>query len=470
MTTIRKRISRPYLVIIILIPIMILVLFNIIVSFYIKSQAEEDLQNAVLEIAEQLEDNNALTESENRYFEAGFGLQNKWFDRNSNSSNIASIINNKSYTTSAELVVYDVNGNLSEIFNNDTFITDDLAGLVYGESEKTTQNEIGSVGFDGDTYYFIEVEYNGRNMSDKILYITKGLIIDEFVDTINMVLVIISVIITLVALIISSRVTNSIAKPIERLTTLVGNIKSDELATIDIESDNYEIKQLTHEINQLNKRIYHYDKSQKNFLHNASHELRTPLMSIQGYADGIEMGVFEDYKNTAHLISEQSKRLTTLVESLLKLARAENFSTNKKLEQLNISDSMIDLINGYNGYAISQNIEIKADITPKIFAKGNFELLQACAGNIISNAIRYANEKVCISLKTKDGKCVIKIQDDGKGVENLDKIFDRFSKGEDGNFGLGLSIAKISAEVMNGHIAVHNDNGAVFEITINQNM
>ncbi len=464
MLTIRKKISRPFLLIIILIPITIILLFNVIVSFYTRAQAEEDLLIAVDNIASGLEsqqnlDLNLPNANQNR-------PNIPSVSENKDSPNLASIINNQSHSSSAELVVYNKNGELSQVFNSSSFITDDLAVLIYDQTENLDYNEIGSVGYNGETYYVVEVEYETQTMTDKIVYISKGLVIDEFVFAINIVLLIVSVIITLIALFVSTRVTNAVAKPIEHLTSLVENMKSNELIVIDDRSDSFELQKLTSEINALNKRIYHYNESQKNFLHNASHELRTPLMSIQGYADGIEMDIFKDYKGTAHLISVQSKRLTSLVDNLLTLARAENFSANKKLERLNISEVLLDLINRYNGYATGCNIELKTDIEQNLFSNASSELLSGSVGNIISNAIRYANSTVTISLKNKNEKCIIKVEDDGKGIENIDKIFDRFSKGEDGNFGLGLSIAKTSAEMMNGEIKVYNDNGAIFEIIL----
>ncbi len=470
MITIRKRISRPFLIIILLIPISILVLFNVIVSVYTRSQAEEDLLGAVAEISNTL--NSELSSSPpaltpNRPNVSLPNPNDETGDTQSTLPNMASIINNQSHSTSAELVVFNRNGELSRIFNEESFITDDLADAIYAQTEKIGLGEIGSVRFDGDTYYVIEIEYQTQTFTDKIVYISKGLIINDLVTVINIVLITVSVVVTLLALFVSTRVANAIAKPIERLTSQVENMKSDKIVMIDNRSDSIELQKLTVEINKLNKRIFHYNQSQKNFLHNASHELRTPLMSIQGYADGIEMGIFSDAKGTAHLISDQTKRLTKLVDSLLSLARAENFSTNKKLERLNLSEYLINLINRYNGFAVSNNIEIKADITPDLHANSNSELLDGSAGNIISNAVRYAKSTVQVSLIKHDDKAVIIIKDDGDGIENIDKTFERFSKGEDGNFGLGLSIAKTSIDMMNGKVSVYNKSGAVFEIKIN---
>lgn len=441
MQSIRKRISRPYMFIIILIPLTTIILFNLIVSYSSKEKATKDLKQAVLEITQNIQKDNM--------------------------QNILSLIKNQSHTNSAELILFNNNGELTKLFDlRESFITQELAHLAYQEVKSLTQGEIGSFRYYNDVYYVAGVDYEKKMRTDKVVYISKGLILDDFVKTVNLVLIFISTIITVLALFISNKVTNSVAQPIERLTSVVENIKSDELIIIDDTSNSLELQKLTSEINLLNRRIYYFNQSQKTFLHNASHELRTPLMSIQGYADGIEMGIFEDARGTAHLISNQSKRLTKLVDSLLLLARAENFHARKKLERVNLSDCLLALIDEYNGYAFSNNINISSDLIQNVYVNSNIELLQGCIGNIISNAIRYAKTHVYISLMLKDDTATVTVKDDGNGVSNVDKIFDKFIKGEDGNFGLGLSIAKTSADIMNAKIKIDNDNGAVFQVII----
>jgi len=81
--------------------------------------------------------------------------------------------------------------------------------------------------------------------------------------------------------------------------------------------------------------------------------------------------------------------------------------------------------------------------------------------------MRYARQKVTISLEKKGGIVSLIISDDGDGIPQNDIpfIFDRFYKGKNGNFGLGLAIAKSAAELLNGRIKAYNqEQGAVFEI------
>ncbi|ONI48053.1 hypothetical protein AN643_03585 [Candidatus Epulonipiscioides saccharophilum] len=124
--------------------------------------------------------------------------------------------------------------------------------------------------------------------------------------------------------------------------------------------------------------------------------------------------------------------------------------------------------NTYNGYALSKSIQINYSIEENIFTKGNDELLRAIFGNILSNGLRYARTKIDIISKMDPFNSIVSIliKNDGEDITNQDKIFDRFSKGKNGNFGLGLSIAKTSISKLGGDIKAYNDNGAIFEVTI----
>ncbi|MDD4699705.1 MAG: ATP-binding protein [Oscillospiraceae bacterium] len=76
---------------------------------------------------------------------------------------------------------------------------------------------------------------------------------------------------------------------------------------------------------------------------------------------------------------------------------------------------------------------------------------------------------VKITLIQENEKAIIRISDDGNGIneQDLPNIFDRFFKGKSGNFGLGLAIAKSAVEFMKGNIIAYNQDGAVFEIRLN---
>ncbi|MCH4889974.1 HAMP domain-containing histidine kinase [Acidaminobacter sp. JC074] len=441
MITLRNKILKPFLIVIICMPIAIMILFNIGLSHYAKEQAKEDLAYVANNIPKGID-----TESIIRLFP---------------------FIRSQLGSSNVEVIIYNKLGKPARFLEEtNTFVTNEIANKTYRLIDDLPLGEITSFKLDGDDYYIIEVEYNNRGIYDKIVYISKNLHIDDFVITINLLLLLISILITAIAIFVSGRVSKSIARPLEQITHSIENVKADELQTVSSDSDNIEIQKLVNEFNEMNKRIYSVHNSQRTFLHNASHELRTPLMNIQGYADGIELGVFEDTKATAHLISDQSKRLTKIVDSLLTLARAENFDAATQLENLNLSDCLLEILNEYKGYTSKNNITLETKIPPNISVIANKELLLGSIGNIISNAVRYARKQIILKLECTKSHAIITIRDDGEGIKNIDHIFDRFAKGQDGSFGLGLSIAETSVKMMSGSIRAFNNKGAVFEMKL----
>ena len=86
------------------------------------------------------------------------------------------------------------------------------------------------------------------------------------------------------------------------------------------------------------------------------------------------------------------------------------------------------------------------------------------------SCMRYAGEEVEVSLKVKGEWAEIWVEDDGPGIASklLPHIFDRFYKGENGKFGLGLSIVKAGMEYMGGTAGVENKStplhGAVYRL------
>lgn len=101
---------------------------------------------------------------------------------------------------------------------------------------------------------------------------------------------------------------------------------------------------------------------------------------------------------------------------------------------------------------------------------GDEELLEKILDNLISNAIRYAKKAITIDVLQEKNCLKISVADDGDGINETDlpHLFERCYKGDDGNFGLGLSIAQTAAHSMNGQLTVANQTkgGAVFTLII----
>jgi signal transduction histidine kinase len=273
-----------------------------------------------------------------------------------------------------------------------------------------------------------------------------------------------------VALIVTYFLSNSITSPIEKLSKFALSIGKGDFTPNDFEFKEKELEDLNTALNKSVKQLGAYDSEQKAFFQNVSHELRTPLMSIKCYAEGISFGLMEPGK-ASETILEETDRLSDLVTDLLHIAKIDNITSVYATDELNLVEIVRDCGRRQQIMADKRQIRISFDFEEDVILHECVgELISRAVDNLISNAIRYAASEITMSCKDK-GNCIeISVADDGIGLdpEIIPHIFERFYKGNGGNNGIGLSIAKSAIEQHNGQIRVENlcDGGALFTIML----
>ena len=213
----------------------------------------------------------------------------------------------------------------------------------------------------------------------------------------------------------------------------------------------------------LGKRIETDQNRQKQFFENASHELKTPLMSIQGYAEGLEEGIFNEPKKATRVILNETDKMTSLVNDILSISRLESGAYKLNKEPLNMKDFLAECLTSMEASIFERNLHIGFDV-----AEGTIEAdrtqMEKAVRNILTNAIRYAKTEIRISY---DGKHLV-IWDDGTPIseESLKHLFERFYTGPNGNTGIGMSLTKEIVEQHGWKIKAENTAaGAQFVIT-----
>ncbi|PET36332.1 hypothetical protein CN514_24635, partial [Bacillus sp. AFS001701] len=227
-------------------------------------------------------------------------------------------------------------------------------------------------------------------------------------------------------------------------------------------------------------------KEQQEFVENASHELRTPLSVLQAGIDvlSVEQDRLSDFgKETLSDLKKELSDTRNLVHQLLFLARLDH----KQIAKVNIEEFRIDVFSEQIQKAWQYKASEKKQIIQllneeKFIVKTNQESLKQLINIFVDNAIKYSNEDRTISLnyyvrsEKKANYFYFEINDKGIGIEKelQEKIFNRFYRIEEhrsrdeGNTGLGLSIAKSIIESLNGEIIVNSEfgKGSSFKIKI----
>ena len=308
------------------------------------------------------------------------------------------------------------------------------------ESGEITEETIGETKY---MLYFLDI---GQNRSDRVQNVLLYCPIHDtsvILKEVSRLVLMIMGAMAGVSIVLFWFVAGSISDPVSRLCEAARGIGEKKFKRVETGTNVKELYELENEINQMQDNLLKADEAERVFFQNASHELRTPLMSISGYAQGIQRGVFEDAFQAAGVILDESSRREYIEDQI---ERLEGLAYQKKIK--------LEFLSGDEHKIISDVM-----------------LLGRAFSNVTSNCIRYAKETVQISVEAAGDRLKITIRDDGPGISEADlpHLFDRFYKGKNGNHGLGLSIAKRSMEYMGGNIeAESSPEGAIFMIILPQ--
>ncbi|MBO4450205.1 MAG: HAMP domain-containing histidine kinase [Clostridiales bacterium] len=332
-----------------------------------------------------------------------------------------------------------------------------------------------SVGFQYNTPENQVMELDGYYL---LVYVNSGSYY-SFMAQITLALVQAALLAIIIAGVLSFILSYPLISSTRRLSRFAGRVAKGDFDPIKGKIRSKELSELGDSMNRMAYKLEEADVEQKTFFQNASHELRTPLMSIQGYAEGLKFGVFEDKEskdNAIDVIIAETERLSGLVENLLSISKMDMSKSGNyevKKQNLNVKvlcETIIDRVRGNFIHADKAIINrIKAD---SLYIYANENDMIRCLENIFSNCLRYCRSAVTFDCRPDRyrKKIIFTISDDGPGIsqEVLDHLFERFTKGSDGKHGIGLALAKAIANEHGGDINAFNkvDGGACFEITI----
>ena len=275
----------------------------------------------------------------------------------------------------------------------------------------------------------------------------------------------------LLTIIIGSRASGKMLKPVYDMTNTVRSISGGDLSTrLDVVDSHDELKDLAITFNEMLDRLQSSFDQQNVFVSNASHELRTPIAVIQGYANLLQRWGKEDravLDESIDAIKSESDFMMELAEKLLFLARADK--SDQALQKAPFAlDELIEEVLKETRLIDSEH-NIISDMNEPVLINGDRSLIKQALRVFLDNSIKYTPAAGSIRLNSRavDRKAFITIDDTGIGIakEELPYIFNRFYKSdkartrENGGAGLGLSIAKLIIEKHQGKIHVDSSPG-----------
>lgn len=221
------------------------------------------------------------------------------------------------------------------------------------------------------------------------------------------------------------------------------------------------------------------DRMKSALIGTVSHELRTPLAAIKGYASTLQEEDVEwdtvSVRHFAQVISDETDRLTQLVDDLLDMSRIEAGTLRLRLTGRRLQDIIERALAHVKD---NTSHHITTDLSPDLpEVQIDARRIEVVVRNLVENALKFSppGSDVQIHALRNNGAVQVTVSDAGPGIapEHRERIFDRFYRIDDGytrtsgGVGLGLAICKGFVEAHGGSIWLEpGASGATFTFTL----
>lgn len=258
------------------------------------------------------------------------------------------------------------------------------------------------------------------------------------------------------------------------------NIRTERLVrqrTIELEEQQQKAREMAEKADRANQ-------AKSVFLANMSHEIRTPMNAILGFTELLsETEMDPSQRNFLHLILDSGKTLLALINDILDFSKIEA----GKLTVEKISCSLPHVLAGIK--SLLQPSAEKKNLDFKILPKGRIPAeiqsdpvrLRQCLINLVANAIKFTDTghihlKISVESVESSPRICFAVEDTGIGIplERQQEIFEPFTQSDSsttrhyGGTGLGLTITRRLAELMEGDLSVRSEvgKGSIFTLRI----
>jgi two-component system sensor histidine kinase BaeS len=291
------------------------------------------------------------------------------------------------------------------------------------------------------------------------------------------------------ALLLFSGLISSMRRPLEELVDAAGRLAAGDRSTrvavgglSETATLGAAFNEMAAELEQEESRREELDKLKDEFVLTASHELRSPLTSVQGFAELLMLdrdSLTPRQRETVEIILDNCRHLVRLLNDLLDLARSDVGRLAIRPQPTEVAPLVEDVVRTMRAQTESTSQTLTEQVQSGLpLINVEPDRIRQILVNLITNAHEYSPEgaSIHVSAQAVGAEVEISVTDDGPGIpaEHLERIFDRFTRGDAGltqrvgGTGLGLAISKSLVELHGGSIAAESTvgQGSTFRVRL----
>ncbi|TXI90664.1 MAG: sensor histidine kinase [Cupriavidus sp.] len=317
------------------------------------------------------------------------------------------------------------------------------SSAVHGEVVRVATLTLPAV--DGGETVYVRVGETQRKRSRLTQTIVLGVLLPQLI----------------LVLLVLTFVGRGIRRGLEPLRALAVHIESrspDDRSPVSVNEVPQEVETLVRALDALLGRLDTVMTAQRNFVADTAHQLRTPLAAIRLNLERAQaQDAPQEIREALAAVRISAERAVRLSNQLLALARLDDAGLGESLEIFDLRDLARETGAEWVTTALHHNVDLAYEsCDAAVPVRGNRHLFRELLSNLIDNAIKHGrNEEgsaVVLSVERADGKALLKVTDNGPGIEaqKREHVLKRYSRGDSGGQGAGLGLA-IAAEATRKH-------------------
>lgn len=248
-----------------------------------------------------------------------------------------------------------------------------------------------------------------------------------------------------------------------------------------LESSIQDMQQINAQLQREIEEKQHIDDMRREFIVNISHDLKTPIALIQGYAEGLRVGINESEEDKNYycdIIVDEAGRMNHLVRQLLDLSRIELGNTVPNLSEFDAYELAEAVVEKTQVMWQEKHLHVDLSGIGEEILRADYDMLERAVMNYMTNAIDHTPEGGLIRLATTADTrhMVLTVRNQGSMLdpEEMDNIWEKFYKLDKsrtrvsgGGSGIGLSIVRAIMRAHDGGCGVRNvEDGVEFYLSL----